>query len=142
MHMKKYFFLQEGKGKSSKNLRKASNLVLQVIAFAFSIGSYIHINVASFAPSRPFQMLFHQPMRVMNWLVFLTCSVVGYQFFRLVQSSEWSHVISLALLMFCNFYTLFKLLRDWFLMGKVYKDHDYGVTNWWWFFFVELRVFS
>ncbi|KAK3734942.1 hypothetical protein RRG08_038966 [Elysia crispata] len=76
-----------------------------------------------------FYMLFHQPMRVMNWLVFLTCSVVGYQFFRLVQSSEWSHIISLALLMFCNFYTLFKLLRDWFLMGKVYKDHDYGISN-------------
>ncbi|KAK0053603.1 transmembrane protein 39A, partial [Biomphalaria pfeifferi] len=76
-----------------------------------------------------FYMLFHQPMRVMNWLVFLTCLVVGYQFFCLVQSSEWSHVVSLALLMFCNFYTLFKLMRDWFIMGKVYKDHDYGLTN-------------
>ncbi|XP_059153925.1 transmembrane protein 39A-like [Physella acuta] len=76
-----------------------------------------------------FYLLFHQPLRVMNWLVFLTCLVVGYQFFCLVQSSEWSHVVSLALLMFCNFYTLFKLMRDWFLMGKVYKDHDYGLSN-------------
>lgn len=76
-----------------------------------------------------FYLLFHQPMRVMNWLVFLTCLVVGYQFFCLVQSSEWSHVVSLALLMFCNFYTLFKLMRDWFVMGKVYKDHDYGLSN-------------
>ncbi|XP_005090602.1 transmembrane protein 39A isoform X2 [Aplysia californica] len=76
-----------------------------------------------------FYMLFHQPLRVMNWLVSLTGLVVGYQMFRLLQSSEWSHVISLALLMFCNFYTLFKLVRDWFIMGKVYKQHDYGITD-------------
>ncbi|BFZ09234.1 hypothetical protein BsWGS_12273 [Bradybaena similaris] len=76
-----------------------------------------------------FYMMFHQPLRIMNWLVFLTCLVVGYQFFRLVQSSEWSHVVSLALLMFCNFYTLFKLMRDWFIMRKVYKENDYETSN-------------
>jgi len=76
-----------------------------------------------------FYLLFQHPLRVMNWLVGLTGLVVGYQLFRLVQSSEWSHVISLALLMFCNFYTLFKLVRDWFIMGKIYKPQDYDITN-------------
>lgn len=76
-----------------------------------------------------FYLIFHQPLRVMNWLVMLTCMVVGYQSFRLIQSSEWSHVISLGLLMFCNMYTLFKLVRDWFIMGKVYKANDYGLTT-------------
>jgi len=39
----------------------------------------------------------------------------------LVRSSEWYHVVSLALLLFANYYTLFKLSRDYLICWKVYK---------------------
>ncbi|XP_076445240.1 transmembrane protein 39A-B-like isoform X2 [Babylonia areolata] len=71
-----------------------------------------------------FYFLFHQPLHVMTWLLGLAGILVLYQFFRLVQSSHWSHVLSLALMLFCNFYTVFKLLRDFFIMTKTYRDHD------------------
>lgn len=71
-----------------------------------------------------FYFLFHQPMHVMTWLLVLAAILVFYQFFRLAQSTEWSHVMCIALVLFCNFYTVFKLLRDFFIMGKTYRDHD------------------
>ncbi|XP_070190364.1 transmembrane protein 39A-like isoform X2 [Littorina saxatilis] len=71
-----------------------------------------------------FYFLFHQPLHVMSWLLGLAGILVFYQFFRLAQSIQWSHVLCLALMLFCNFYTVFKLLRDFFIMSKTYRDHD------------------
>ncbi|CAC5360568.1 unnamed protein product [Mytilus coruscus] len=69
-----------------------------------------------------FYFFFHQPMRVVNWLLILTWLLVGYQFFSLIQSTEWNHIICVALMMFCNYYTLFKLLRDRIILSKAYKE--------------------
>ncbi|XP_048769380.1 transmembrane protein 39A-like isoform X1 [Ostrea edulis] len=69
-----------------------------------------------------FYFLFHQPMRVVNWLLILTWLLVGYQFFCLLQSTEWNHIICIALVLFCNYYTLFKLLRDRIIIAKAYKE--------------------
>lgn len=69
-----------------------------------------------------FQFLFHQPMRVVNWLLILTWLLVGYQFFCLIQSTEWNHIVCIALVLFCNYYTLFKLLRDRIILAKAYKE--------------------
>ncbi|KAJ8314441.1 hypothetical protein KUTeg_006591 [Tegillarca granosa] len=69
-----------------------------------------------------FYFLFHQPMRVVNWLLVLTWLLVGYQFFCLIQSTEWSHIICVALVLFCNYYTLFKLLRDRIILAKTYRE--------------------
>lgn len=69
-----------------------------------------------------FYFFFHQPMRVINWLLILTWLLVGYQFFSLIQSTEWNHIIAVALMMFCNYYTLFKLLRDRIILSKAYRE--------------------
>ena len=90
----------------------ASYLTFAVVIFV------IYIVVALF------QFLFHQPLHVMSWLLGLAGILVFYQFFRLAQSVQWSHVLCLALMLFCNFYTVFKLLRDFFIMSKTYRDHD------------------
>lgn len=71
-----------------------------------------------------FYFLFHKPLHVMSWLLGLASILVAYQFFRLAQSVQWNHVLCLALMLFCNFYTVFKLLRDFFIMNKTYRDHD------------------
>lgn len=71
-----------------------------------------------------FYFLFHRPLRVLNWMLVLTWMLVGYQCFCLLQCSEWSHVICMALVLFCNYYTLFKLLRDRIILSKTYKDDD------------------
>lgn len=78
-----------------------------------------------------FQFLFHQPLHVMSWLLGLAGILVFYQFFRLAQSIQWSHVLCLALMLFCNFYTVFKLLRDFFIMSKTYRDHDPAANAQW-----------
>lgn len=71
-----------------------------------------------------FYFLFHRPLRVLNWMLVLTWMLVGYQFFCLLQCSEWNHILCMALVLFCNYYTLFKLLRDRIILSKTYKDDD------------------
>ena len=66
--------------------------------------------------------MFHQPVRVTNWLLMITILLVGYQFLQLIQASEWSHVLSLALLLIKNYYMLFKLMRDRMVLCRAYKD--------------------
>ena len=68
--------------------------------------------------------MFQQPLRVINWLLLITLALVGYQFILLVQAMEWSHMVSLNLVMFCNFYVLYKLLRDRWLLQRSYKDEN------------------
>ncbi|XP_064604288.1 transmembrane protein 39A-like [Liolophura sinensis] len=71
-----------------------------------------------------FYFLFHKPVRVINWLLILSWLLVGYLFIRLLQCTEWSHILSMALMIFCNYYVLFKLMRDRIILAKVYKDED------------------
>ena len=59
-------------------------------------------------------------MRVLNLLVGLEISVIVVQLYLLIAHSQWNYVISLSLLLFCNYYVLFKLLRDRFILGKAY----------------------
>ncbi|KAL4233105.1 Transmembrane protein 39A [Mactra antiquata] len=73
-----------------------------------------------------FYFLFHRPLRVLNWMLVLTWILVGYQFFCLLQCSEWNHIVCMSIVLFCNYYTLFKLLRDRIILSKTYKDDDNG----------------
>ncbi|KAK2149600.1 hypothetical protein LSH36_445g02080 [Paralvinella palmiformis] len=74
-----------------------------------------------------FNFMFYQPLRVTNWLTMLTVILIGYQFVLLLQATEWSHVLSLALMLFCNYYMLFKLLRDKFVLIRAYKEETNGL---------------
>ncbi|XP_072036885.1 transmembrane protein 39A-A-like [Amphiura filiformis] len=51
-----------------------------------------------------FHFVFHQPMRVLNLLVGLEISVIVVQLYLLIAHSQWNYVISLSLLLFCNYY--------------------------------------
>jgi len=69
-----------------------------------------------------FYLLFHRPLRVTNWLLGLTWALIIYEFLLLLQATEWSHIIALAFLLFCNYYMLFKLTRDRMVLSRAYKD--------------------
>lgn len=68
-----------------------------------------------------FYFMFHDPLRVLNLFVFLQLGVIATQLYLLIRHSHWHYVISLSLLLFCNYYVLFKLLRNRFILGKVYR---------------------
>ena len=71
-----------------------------------------------------FQFVFHRPLRVTNWLLVITWALIVYEFVLLIQAMEWSHILSLAFLLFCNYYMLFKLMRDRFLLVRSYKEEQ------------------
>lgn len=68
-----------------------------------------------------FYFLFHKPLRILNLLIGIESSVVLYQLYSLLRSERWNHTLSLGLILFCNYYVLFKLLRDRIVLGKAYS---------------------
>ncbi|XP_064628999.1 transmembrane protein 39A-like isoform X2 [Lineus longissimus] len=71
-----------------------------------------------------FFFMFHKPLRVVNWLLIITWSLIMYQFFTLIQSSEWSHILSTTFMLFCNYYILFRLMRDRFILNRTYREEQ------------------
>ncbi|XP_064817991.1 transmembrane protein 39A-like [Oncorhynchus masou masou] len=84
-------------------------------------------NVALPSDVSPFSLfLFHKPLRILNLLIWIESSVVLYQLYSLLRSDSWNHTLSLGLILFCNYYVLFKMLRDRIVLGKAYS---YPVTS-------------
>lgn len=81
-----------------------------------------------FLPVSP-QFLFHRPLRLLNLLILIEGSVVCYQLYSLLRSEKWNHTLSMALILFCNYYVLFKLLRDRIVLGRAYSYplNNYGL---------------
>ncbi|KAK9501847.1 hypothetical protein O3M35_012499 [Rhynocoris fuscipes] len=68
-----------------------------------------------------FYAVFQNPSLLFCALVALQLSLVLMQIVILVRTTEWYQVISLSLLIFANYYTLYKLVRDYLICWKVYK---------------------
>nr|CAD7195490.1 unnamed protein product [Timema douglasi] len=68
-----------------------------------------------------FYAVFSNPSCLVFMLLFLQLAMVLMQLVILVGSSEWYQIISVSLLLFANYYTLFKLFRDYLVCWKVYK---------------------
>ncbi|XP_022197457.1 transmembrane protein 39A [Nilaparvata lugens] len=68
-----------------------------------------------------FYAIFNNPSVLLCSLGGFQLSLVVLQIVILVRASEWYQVISLALLLFANYYTLFKLARDYLVCFRVYK---------------------
>lgn len=54
-------------------------------------------------------------------LILLEGAVIFYQLYSLITSEKWYETISLALILFSNYYAFFKLLRDRLVLGKAYS---------------------
>lgn len=75
------------------------------------------------SPCLPFpgQFFFSKPLRLLNILLLLEGAVIVYQLYSLMSSEKWHQTISLALILFSNYYAFFKLLRDRLVLGKAYS---------------------
>ncbi|XP_070568235.1 transmembrane protein 39A-like isoform X1 [Ptychodera flava] len=71
-----------------------------------------------------FYFMFHKPLRLLNWLIILQLILIFYQLYLLLRSTFWNHIITLSLMLFSNYYIIFKLLRDRFVLAKVYSSKD------------------
>ena len=65
-----------------------------------------------------FYFMFCVPGRFTCLLLFLNSALIIYQYLILVSSTEWHRVISMAIILFCNYYMLFKLVRDSLILRK------------------------
>ncbi|XP_040195027.1 transmembrane protein 39A isoform X2 [Rana temporaria] len=93
-----------------------------------AVGPY-NVAVPSDVSHARFYFLFHRPLRLLNALVVMEGSLVLYQLYSLLRSEKWNHTLSMALIMFCNYYVLFKLLRDRIVLGRAYTHplNSYGL---------------
>jgi len=57
-------------------------------------------------------------------MLLLTSALVLYQFYILAQATEWSHILSVSILLFSNYTTLFKLTRDRIVLGRAYGKEE------------------
>ncbi|MGH0178096.1 UNVERIFIED_CONTAM: hypothetical protein FKN15_076441 [Acipenser sinensis] len=67
-----------------------------------------------------FYFFFNKPLRILNILIILEGAMIFYQLYSLMCSEKWHQMISLALILFSNYYAFFKLLRDRIVLGKAY----------------------
>lgn len=67
------------------------------------------------------QFFFNKPLRILNILIILEGAMIFYQLYSLICSEKWHQTISLALILFSNYYAFFKLLRDRIVLGKAYS---------------------
>ncbi|MGH0183769.1 UNVERIFIED_CONTAM: hypothetical protein FKN15_012926 [Acipenser sinensis] len=81
-----------------------------------------HYNVAvpSDVSHYRFYFFFNKPLRILNILIILEGAMIFYQLYSLMCSEKWHQMISLALILFSNYYAFFKLLRDRIVLGKAY----------------------
>ncbi|KAK6640916.1 hypothetical protein RUM44_012614 [Polyplax serrata] len=91
----------------SKDLYKAEG-----IATAAEPGNSVHGR---------FYALFNDPSVLVCALLGLQASLVALQLAALARASEWHQVLSVTLLLFANYYMLFRLARNYLVCWKVYK---------------------
>ncbi|KAG3266233.1 TMEM39A-like, partial [Ictidomys tridecemlineatus] len=85
-----------------------------------AMGPY-NVAVPSDVSHARFYFLFHRQLRLLNLLILIEGSVVFYQPYSLLRLEKWNHTLSIALILFCNYYVLFKLLQDRIVLGRAYS---------------------
>lgn len=68
-----------------------------------------------------FQDLFQNPTRIYLVVLSMHMLMILIQLVQLATAQEWYQSVSMASLLFFNYYTLYKLLRDVLISHRVYK---------------------
>ncbi|XP_014297600.1 transmembrane protein 39A isoform X1 [Microplitis demolitor] len=68
-----------------------------------------------------FYTLFNNPTMLLCSLLGLQLLLVSVQLLILLRAVEWYQILSMTLLLITNYYTLFKLARDFLVCWKVYR---------------------
>ncbi|XP_064473150.1 transmembrane protein 39A-like [Ornithodoros turicata] len=67
-----------------------------------------------------FYTLFFNPMLILTALLGLDVFQVAFQLYALVRSTEWNHLFMFLCMIMLNSVTLFKLMRQYLVMDRVY----------------------
>ncbi|XP_047519639.1 transmembrane protein 39A [Pieris napi] len=71
-----------------------------------------------------FHTVFNNPSKLLCLLVCLQLSLVLLQLCLLFSSIVWHYFLSIVVLLFINYYSLYKMLRDYLVAWKVYKAEN------------------
>lgn len=80
----------------------------------------IHINVNIIS----FQTVFANPSLLLCAMLCLQLSLIILQLCLLFSSIQWHNFLAIVILLFINYYTLFKMVRDYLVAWKVYKAEN------------------
>ena len=67
-----------------------------------------------------FQTLFKEPSLILSVLLIVQSGLVMAQHISLTWSSHWYQLLSEALMLFSNYYALFKVLRDYIVFWRFF----------------------
>ena len=70
------------------------------------------------------QMVFINPSKLLCAVLCLQLALILLQLCLLFSSIPWHNFLSIVILLFINYYTLFKLVRDYLVAWKVYKAEN------------------
>jgi len=90
-----------------KDLYKAEGVVN-----AAEPGNFSHVR---------YYFLFGDPSMLVCGLLVVQATLVSFQLLIIAKSQFWYHLISQGILAFGNYYTLFKLTRDYLILSRIYK---------------------
>ena len=77
-----------------------------------------------------FQSLFCDPLSVIGVLLMVHTGLVLAQHMSLAWSTQWYQLISEAILLFTNYYSLFKIVRDYIVFSRLSYTDKEGKENW------------
>ncbi|KAJ6623583.1 Transmembrane protein [Pseudolycoriella hygida] len=71
-----------------------------------------------------FYMFFQNPAHIYTILSLIQVVIIVTQLFVLYFATEWHQMLSLGFLVLCNYFTLFKMIRDFFLTQRIYESES------------------
>ncbi|VDO41844.1 unnamed protein product, partial [Haemonchus placei] len=67
------------------------------------------------------EMLCGRPCTLINGMCIFEGALIVSQFWMLVLTTDWQHIVTLVLLMFANYLLLAKLFKDKVILGRIYE---------------------
>lgn len=71
-----------------------------------------------------FQVIFKNPALIYLVLFGIQIALVAIQLLILCLSREWHNLISIAFLLLANYFTLFKIARDYLIAKRIYAGEN------------------
>uniref|UniRef100_A0A914YL89 Uncharacterized protein n=1 Tax=Panagrolaimus superbus TaxID=310955 RepID=A0A914YL89_9BILA len=72
----------------------------------------------------------NDPVRFVTILCIFEFSLILFQFWLLVLTTDWQHIVTLVLLMFANYLLLGKLFKDRIVIGRIVKPTPEDNSLW------------
>uniref|UniRef100_A0A7E4USF4 Nucleoporin NDC1 n=1 Tax=Panagrellus redivivus TaxID=6233 RepID=A0A7E4USF4_PANRE len=72
----------------------------------------------------------NDPVKFITLLCMFETALIAFQFWMLVLTTDWQHIVTLVLLMFANYLLLGKLLKDRVVIGRIYKPSAEDLSLW------------